>query len=87
MSELREEGYPGARVYGLTEAGSLHRLSILLDDPRAYGLPLDPDGPFAFSAVWQRVIQPLGGLAVGATGLGLVLNWLVARKYIKAEKQ
>jgi hypothetical protein len=32
------------------------------------------------------VIQPLGGVAVGATGLGLVINWLVARTHIKAEE-
>jgi ABC-type Fe3+ transport system permease subunit len=39
-----------------------------------------------FSAVWQRVIQPLGGVAVGATGLGLVVAWLVARSRIKVEE-
>jgi len=86
VSELRDEGQGGARLYGLEEAGGLHRLSILLDHPGAYGLPSEADGPFVFSAMWQRVIQPLGGVAVGATGLGLVLNWLVARTQIKAEE-
>jgi formate dehydrogenase iron-sulfur subunit len=86
VSELTDEGRGGARLYGLEEAGGLHRLSILLDQPGAYGLPPDPEGPFVFSAVWQRVIQPLGGVAVGVTGLGLVLNWLVARTQIKAEE-
>ena len=86
VSELMDEGRRGARIYGLKEAGGLHRISILLDHPAAYGLPTDPDGPFVFSAMWQRVIQPLGGVAVGATGLGLVLNWLVARTQIKAEE-
>jgi hypothetical protein len=55
----------------------------LLGPPAAYGLPDDPQGPIAFSAVWQRVIQPLGGFAVGATGLGLIINWLVARVQVK----
>ena len=86
VSELEDEGYIGARVYGLDQAGGLHRLSVLLDDPRAYGLPLNPDGAYDFSAVWQRAIQPLGGVAVGATAVGLVLNWLVARTQIKVEE-
>jgi len=86
VSELREEGYVRANLYGLEQLGGLHRLNVLLDDPRAYGLPLDPEGPYAFSAVWQRVIQPLGGIAVGATAVGVVLNWLVARTQIKAEE-
>jgi len=87
VSELEDEGRIGAQIYGLNELGGLHRLSILLDDPRAYGLPLRPEGTFDFSSVWQRAIQPLGGVAVGATAVGLVLNWLVARTQIKAEKQ
>ena len=87
VDELREEGRGTARLYGLEQAGGLHRVSILLDQPAAYGLPDQADGPFIFSAMWQRVIQPLGGVAVGATGLGLVLNWLVARTQIKAEEQ
>jgi formate dehydrogenase iron-sulfur subunit len=83
VADLQAEGYPEARLYGLKEAGGLHRLSILLGPPAAYGLPDDPQGPIAFSAVWQRVIQPLGGFAVGATGLGLIINWLVARVQVK----
>lgn len=86
VETLKAEGYGQARLYGLTQAGGLHRLSILLDTPAAYGLPDDPEPPIAFSKVWQRVIQPLGSLAVGATGLGLVINWLVARTQIKAEE-
>ena len=86
VEELKAEGHNQARLYGLTQAGGLHRLSILLDDPAVYGLPDDPEPPIAFSKVWQRVIQPLGGIAVGATGLGLIINWLVARTQIKAEE-
>jgi hypothetical protein len=86
VTDLRAERYGEARLYGVKEAGGLHRLSILLDEPAAYGLPEDPGGPIAFSGAWQRVIQPLGGVAVGATGLGLVVNWLVARTQIKVEE-
>jgi formate dehydrogenase iron-sulfur subunit len=86
VSDLRGQGLAEARLYGETQAGGLHRLSILLDKPSVYDLPSDPTGPVAFSGVWQRVIQPLGGIAVGATTLGLVINWLVARTQIKAEE-
>ena len=86
VAELEAEGVGGAMLYGVNEAGGLHRLSILLDVPPAYGLPTSPETPVAFAAVWQRAIQPLGGVAVGVTGLGLAINWLVARTQIKAEE-
>jgi formate dehydrogenase iron-sulfur subunit len=86
VAELHAEGVRGAMLYGLAEAGGLHRLSILLDVPPAYGLPTAPETPVVFAKVWQRVIQPMGGFAVGVTGLGLVINWLVARTQIKAEE-
>ncbi len=86
VADLKAEGYKEARLYGESEAGGLHRLSILLDEPRAYGLPADPQGPISFSFIWQKVIQPLGGIAVGATALGLMIDWLVARTQIKVEE-
>lgn len=86
VSDLQSEGWTGARLYGADEAGGLHRLSILLDIAPAYGLPTAPGHLVAFAAAWQQVIQPLGGVAVGATGLGLVINWLIARRQVKVEK-
>jgi formate dehydrogenase iron-sulfur subunit len=86
VAELKAERYGGAMLYGVNEVGGLHRLSVLLDVPPAYGLPIAPETPVAFAAVWQRVIQPFGGVAVGATGLGLAINWLVARSRIKVEE-
>jgi len=86
VADLQAQGYSNASLYGAREAGGLHRLSVLVDRPAAYGLPDDPEPPVLFSAVWQRVIQPLGGVAVGATGLGLVVAWLVARSQIKVEE-
>jgi formate dehydrogenase iron-sulfur subunit len=86
VSDLKAEGYSEARLYGESEAGGLHRLSILLDAPPAYGLPVDPQGPISFSFIWQRIIQPLGEIAVGVTALGLMIDWLVARKQIKVEE-
>jgi formate dehydrogenase iron-sulfur subunit len=86
VASLQDEGHGEATLYGAKEAGGLHRLSVLLDDPATYGLPDDPAAPIALSAVWQRMIQPLGGVALGATGLGLVITWLVARTKIKVEE-
>jgi len=86
VSDLKSQGFDGAQLYGENEAGGLHRLTLLLDEPSRYGIPADPRPPIAFATVWQRVIQPLGGVAVGATALGLTINWLVARTQIKAEE-
>jgi formate dehydrogenase iron-sulfur subunit len=87
VSELKsDEGFDGAQLYGENEAGGLHRLTILLDEPSRYNIPADPQPPIAFASIWQRVIQPLGGIAVGATALGLAINWLVARTQIKVEE-
>jgi len=86
VEDLKSQGFDRARLYGESEAGGLHRLSVLMDSPSVYDLPSDPKVPVAFSDVWQRVIQPLGGIAVGATGLGLIVNWLVARTQIHAEE-
>jgi formate dehydrogenase iron-sulfur subunit len=85
VAQLKAEGYSKAMLYGEREAGGLHRLSILLDEPSAYGLPVDPQEPITFSSVWQKIIQPLGEIAVGATALGLLINFLIARTQIKAE--
>jgi hypothetical protein len=86
VSELQVEGYDKAMLYGESEAGGLHRLSILLDEPSVYGLPVAPEGQISFSNIWQKVIQPLGQIAVGVTALGLVIDWLVARANIKVEE-
>jgi formate dehydrogenase iron-sulfur subunit len=83
VSDLKDQGFDGAMLYGERETGGLHRLSIMLDEPSVYGMPTDPQAPFAFSTVWQKVIQPMGLVAVGASALGLVITWLVARANIK----
>ncbi len=87
VAQLKAEGFSEAKLYGESEAGGLHRLSILLDEPSAYGLPVDPQGPITLSSIWQKVIQPLGEIAIGATTLGLLVNWVVARRRIKVEEE
>jgi formate dehydrogenase iron-sulfur subunit len=85
VAVLRDQGLSGARLYGETETGGLHRLSIIFDQPRQYNLPDNPPG--ALAGIWQNIIQPLGEIAVGATALGLVVNFLVARRLIKVEEE
>jgi hypothetical protein len=33
------------------------------------------------------LVQPLGEIAIGATTLGLLVNWVVARRRIKVEEE
>jgi formate dehydrogenase iron-sulfur subunit len=87
VAQLKADGFSKAMLYGANEARGLHRLSILLDEPSAYGLPLDPRAPITFASMWQNLIQPLGEVAVGATVVGLLTNWVVARRQIKVEEE
>jgi len=73
-------------VGNLHQSGALHRPSILLEAPQVYRLPAHPRGSLALSDVWQRVIKPLGGIAVGAPGLELIIHWLIASTQIQAEE-
>jgi formate dehydrogenase iron-sulfur subunit len=84
VSELKTEGYSGARLYGENEAGGLHRLSIILDEPGQYNLPEAPPGTVA--SVWQKIIQPLGEVAFGAAILGVVGAFFVSRRNISMEE-
>jgi formate dehydrogenase iron-sulfur subunit len=86
IAQLKADGHSQAILYGESEAGGLHRLSILLDKPSAYGLPVNPQGPITFSSVWQKIIQPLGEVALGATILGVIGAFFVARRNIRMEE-
>ncbi len=84
VTELQSRGM-NARIYGENEAGGLHRLSILLDEPEQYGLPSVPKTP-AFARAWQRVIQPLGNVAFGAALVGILGAFLFVRRKIRMEE-
>ena len=86
VSDLKAEGHSGAMLYGESEAGGLHRLSILLDESSAYGLPFDPQGPITFSRIWQKIVQPLGEVALGASILGVIAAFFVTRRNIRMEE-
>lgn len=86
VTVFKQAGFANANLYGEKELGGLHVLYALDDSPEVYGLPKDPKVP-AIAAVWKGIIQPLGYVAVGATVLGLGLNYLVARSMIKGEEK
>jgi len=49
-----------------------------------FNLPEAPSG--AMANVWQKIIQPLGGVALGATVLGVIAAFFVTRRNIRMEE-
>jgi formate dehydrogenase iron-sulfur subunit len=86
VSELKIGGHSGALLYGEHEAGGLHRLSILLDQPSAYGLSDDPGGSFFLARLYRKVIQPAGFAVFGAALVGVVAAFGLARRHIHMEE-
>ncbi len=86
MEELKtERGFPQANVYGETELGGLGRVYALTAPPSAYGLPEKPGYP-TMANIWQRIAQPLGEVAIGATILGALAWWVAVRRNIRMEE-
>ena len=85
VTTLRADGHPNALLYGETELGGLGRLYVLTEKASLYGLPDKPEYPL-LADVWQDIVQPLGAFAFGATILGVVGAFLVARRNIRMEE-
>lgn len=79
VEALKARGYSGAYLYGEKELRGLHVMYVLDDSPESYGLPVEPELPFAITA-WQDIVQPLGWVAGGLVLLGLGFNYIVARE-------
>ena len=86
VSELKGRGHSAATLYGELEAGGLHRMSILLDAPSAYGLPDNPEGSFTLARLYRKIIQPAGFAIFGAALLGIVTAFSLARRSIHMEE-
>jgi formate dehydrogenase iron-sulfur subunit len=86
VSELKTEGHNGALLYGEEEAGGLHRMSILLDEPSAYGLPDDPGGSFALAHFYRKIIQPAAFAIFGVALVGVIGAFALARRTIHMEE-
>jgi formate dehydrogenase iron-sulfur subunit len=85
VAKLKGDSFPDANLYGENLLGGLGMTYVLTHKPAVFELPERPSG--ALAGAWQPWIQTLGGIAVGATALGLVINWLVARQNIKVEEE
>ncbi len=83
VAELRR-GNPAANLYGAEELGGLHILYVLDDAPEVYGLPANPQLPAV--AVTKDIFGWLGLGAAAAIIVGFVLNYVVAREAIMADK-
>jgi formate dehydrogenase iron-sulfur subunit len=77
--------FPQAKLYGETELGGLGRLDVLLAPPEVYGLPEDPRFPFGVT-VWKKAVHPAGQAIFGATTLGLLGVFFVARRRTRMEE-
>ena len=86
VAELKTEGHSGALFYGEHEAGGLHRMSILLDEPSAYGLPDDPGGSFTLARLYRKIIQPAGFAVFGAAFVGAITAFALSRRSIHMEE-
>jgi formate dehydrogenase iron-sulfur subunit len=86
VSELQAGGHSAARLYGEHEAGGLHRLSILLDEPPAYGLPEEPGGQFILARLYRKIMQPAGIAIFGVALVGVVSAFGLARRNIHMEE-
>jgi formate dehydrogenase iron-sulfur subunit len=80
-----ELGFPKANLYGETELGGLGRLYVLTAPPAAYGLPEKPRYPVT-SSLWQKILQPLGQVAFGATVIGAITAFFLARRNVQMEE-
>jgi formate dehydrogenase iron-sulfur subunit len=84
VAELKNRGVAEARLYGEKELGGLHVLYILEQKPRYYGLPDNPQYPVIPKVL--DVVKILGYAALGVTVVGLGVNWIIARRNIRAEE-
>jgi formate dehydrogenase iron-sulfur subunit len=83
--EAVKPDFPQANLYGETALGGLGRLDLLLAPPEVYGLPQDPRFPLG-ETVWQKALAPAGQALFGATVLGLLGVFFVARRRIHMEE-
>jgi formate dehydrogenase iron-sulfur subunit len=86
VSELKNAGNSGALLYGEYEAEGLHRMSILLDQPSAYGLPDDPGGQYSLARLYRKILQPAGFAIFGVALAGVVTAYGLARRNIHMEE-
>ncbi len=85
VKALKARGFTQANLYGVDQMGGLGRLYVLIAPPEAYGLPANPQYP-ALANIWQKILQPLGNVAFGATLVGILGAFLFVRRKIRMEE-
>jgi formate dehydrogenase iron-sulfur subunit len=77
--------FPEAVLYNPASVGGTAMMYILPEsNPGRFNLPEAPSG--ALASVWQKIIQPLGEVALGATVLGVIAAFFVTRRNIRMEE-
>lgn len=85
VSQLQAAGNMKARAYGLEELEGTGMIYVLEDEPEHYGLPADPQVPFA-ARMWGTLFKPLRFFVVIAMGLGLWVNRSQVKEIEEAKK-
>ena len=77
--------FPEAVLYNPSGVGGTAMMYILPEDtPGRFSLPEAPSG--ATANVWQKIVQPLGEVALGATVLGVIAAFFITRRNIRMEE-
>jgi len=84
VEALQAQGLADANLYGENLLGGLGMMYVLTDRPGVFDLPERPAE--GLSNFWQKIVQPLGSVAFGATILGIIGAFFVIRRNIRMEE-
>jgi len=84
VEELKSRGFSEANLYGADLLGGLGMMYVLTDPPSTFDFPEEPTG--VVSGFWQKILQPVGNVAFGATLVGLITAFFVVRRNIRMEE-
>jgi len=96
VTELKANGTPEANLYGENLLGGLGMMYVLpksadwltdLDREQNKGnAPMPTDPPYKLVNFWQKILQPVGSIAFGATLVGSAVAYLITRRTIHMEE-
>lgn len=80
---LKKKGFTKAELYGETEMGGLHIMSVCKHGHEAYGLPTNPTKNPVVNAT--KVMRTVTGVGTAAVVAGLAVSFIAARGYRRDE--
>ena len=83
VAKLKTEGFDKAELYGVTQMGGMHSLTVAKYGFEAHGLIRDPKKSDMTSLL--ALAKPLAGLGVAAVVSGLGMSFLTGRGYNRDE--